>query len=43
MSDGTLQVNTNTPSAPVVVTGGTLGGGGTVGGITITNGAVDPV
>lgn len=39
---GTLLINGNTSSSPMNVTGGMLGGAGTVGGITATNGSVAP-
>jgi autotransporter-associated beta strand protein len=42
VSAGTLLINGNTSSSLMNVTGGTLGGSGTVGGITATNGSVAP-
>jgi autotransporter-associated beta strand protein len=42
VSAGTLLINGNTPNSLMNVTGGTLGGAGTVGGITATNGSVAP-
>jgi autotransporter-associated beta strand protein len=42
LTDGALEVDGNQPASPVVLTGGTLGGSGTVGPVSGTGGTVAP-